>query len=259
MPSKRILNWMGNWIKRVGTHIESRLLESKHPAHRRVIKGDALNKQLAWQDVSIPEKQRQLVEFELRAMYAGNPALPYTSLAKACTLTERLDGSFVEIGCSSGYYSEVLKHLLNRKINYTGVDYSPAFIALAKKLYPFIPFLVADTTALPLADNSFDVVLAAGVIQFVADYSTAIRESARVAKAWCIFHRVPVLQSAETILLAKPAYGVETLTIRFNEAALLAEFQAAGLSLQQELLIDAAYDADLKETLSSKTYMCRKT
>mgnify|MGYP000555746097 CR=1 FL=1 len=66
--------------------------------------------------------------------------------------------SLLEIGCSSGYYSEVLA-ARGIDARYHGCDYSKAFIELARRHYPALPFDVMDATQLGYAGGQFDVVV----------------------------------------------------------------------------------------------------
>ena len=57
--------------------------------------------------------------------------------------------SLLEVGCASGYYTEVIDKLAPRPFHYTGVDFSEEMIRLAKQYYPESRFLVADARVLP--------------------------------------------------------------------------------------------------------------
>src|SRR5690349_12071645 len=43
----------------------------------------------------------------------------------------------------------------------TGIDFSPAMVEIAKRLYPSITFRIGDAQALDFPDGSFDAVIAA--------------------------------------------------------------------------------------------------
>lgn len=65
----------------------------------------------------------------------------------------------LDAGCGTG---RLIGHLraLNERIVPTGVDLSPAMLVHARASHPDVAFLEADLMALPLADESFDGVLA---------------------------------------------------------------------------------------------------
>lgn len=211
-----------------------------------------------WKDPSIPTKQRPLVQSELSQMYDGDIPRVYQAAADAVRATGMLNGRIIEIGCASGYYYEVLRHLLRQDVHYIGIDYSPSLIAQARQVYPHVPFLIADATRLPLVENGCDIILSGGVLLHVPRYDVAIRESARTAKHWCIFHRVPVKPSAPTVFFSKRAYGVEVVELVFQEGELLGLFRAAGLTLAREFTVVAGRLEGIAEDVLTKTYVCRK-
>ena len=88
--------------------------------------------------------------------------------------------------------------LLPGGISYTGIDYSDAMIARARARYPSAAFEVADATRLPYADGAFDIVFNGVSLMHIIDYRAAIREAARVAARYCIFHTVPVFDDHQT-------------------------------------------------------------
>ncbi len=153
----------------------------------------------------------------------------------------RPDASVLEIGCSSGYYADVLK-IAGVNVSYTGCDYSDAFVALAREIYPGLRFEVQDATALHYADESFDVVISGCCLLHIPEYETAVAETARVAREYAIFHRTPVVIGEPTKYFRKRAYGVETVEIHFNEPAFLALLEAHGLALQKTYTLSEEQD-----------------
>jgi SAM-dependent methyltransferase len=210
----------------------------------------------AWKDESLPGKQRALVERELAAMYQGGSITPFDVLANALRplLTRHPSAAVLEIGCASGYYREVLRYLLGRPINYTGVDYSPAMIDLARDYYPAGNFSVADGARLPFADQSFAVVISSCVLLHVPNYQQHIRETTRVAGDVIVVHRTPICRTRPTHHLRKKGYGVDMVELCFNEGELLALFAEGGFTVtsQQEFHADAARDE------YGVTYVCQR-
>src|SRR6185436_8101530 len=92
----------------------------------------------------------------------------------------------LEIGCSSGFYSEVLR-IKGIDTAYRGCDYSRAFVALARQCYPAVPFDVEDAVDLTYASGTFDIVVSGGCILHIADYEKAIAEAARVSRQYVVF------------------------------------------------------------------------
>jgi len=228
---------MGRTAEILERHLRYRREKDLYPLPTSISEGhqpispDAVSERhtLAWQDESIPVRQRGLVQSELAAMYQGIPPQVYTVLASALRGRLGPGDRLLEIGCASGYYYEVLSYLLNRPVRYTGVDYSRALIAMAKDFYPLALFHVADGAALPYPDSAFDVVVSSCVLLHVPNFEAHILETARVAGRWVVAHRTPICQQQPTQYMTKTAYGIETVELRFNEDQLLSAFRAAGL------------------------------
>ncbi|MBW8889334.1 MAG: glycosyltransferase [Fibrobacteres bacterium] len=209
----------------------------------------------AWKDQAIPLRQRALVQGELRDMYAGRIPRVYRTMADAVRPYAAEGMELLEIGCASGYYSEILEYLLPYRLRYQGADYSEALIGMARDLYPQTPFHVADGAALPFPDGRFPVVVSSCVLLHVPNYLEHIRETIRVSGRLVIAHRTPVSRNRPTQYLRKFAYGVETVELLFNEKEVLAAFAEGGLSLRES--IDAGSDPAKDEYCF--TYVFEKT
>ncbi len=84
------------------------------------------------------------------------------------------DGDKVlDVGCGNGRLLELLK---DKKIDYTGVDFSENLVNLAKQKYPQNNFLVADNLNLPFPDNNFNKVFSVAVLHTIP--SKELREKA---------------------------------------------------------------------------------
>ena len=192
-------------------------------------------------------------------MRRGQPRRDFQVAARAVAATALRDPLLVEVGCGSGYYSEVLPLLMGGPLRYIGVDYASGMMALATELYPEVPFLLGDASALPLDGESCDILLSGTSLMHVVDYQQAIAESVRVARHWCIFHTVPVMARRSTTLLRKQAYGAPVVEVIFNQAELERLFTSNGLDIQ------ATYDSipyDVSDVIGEPswtlTYLCRK-
>ncbi len=199
---------------------------------------------MAWQHKELPARQRGLVQQELEQMYAGSIRPQFAALAELSRPYLR-DGSIVlELGCSSGYYYEILEYLLGIHINYTGVDYSEGMIAMARDFYPKPQFFCADAKSLFFADRQFDLVISSCVLLHVPNYRQHIEETCRVARDLILVHRTPVCRNNPTVSMAKQAYGVETIEYRFNEQELLNEFELHGFSPSTLIEISGCPEGD---------------
>lgn len=185
----------------------------------------------AWQSEDIPAKQRALVQKELDDMYKGKAPVIYRVLSEMLRPHIRPGDSVLEIGCASGYYYEILEYLMNKRIGYTGVDYSEPLISMARDYYPQAEFVVADGANLPFSDSQFIAAISSGVLIHVPNYRRHIAETARVAKEFVVAHRTPVCRKRATQYFKKFAYGIETVELCFNENEILSEFVSHGLKL----------------------------
>jgi len=210
----------------------------------------------AWQHGSLPERQRKLVDSQLKSYLAGEPAEVFDTLVEALKrLPSAERRTLLEIGCSSGYYSEVVA-ARGIDARYHGCDYSNAFIDLARRCYPALPFDVMDATQLGYADGQFDVVVSGGCLLHIPNYSQAISETSRVAKHFAIFHRTPVFHKMPTSHFVKEAYGVKTIEIHFNEKELVRMFAEHGLQVID--IVTADVDWKNGDAFAVKTYACHK-
>jgi SAM-dependent methyltransferase len=185
----------------------------------------------AWQDPSIPAKQRSLVQQELAEMHRGQPPVVFQALAELMEPLLDEGDTVLEVGCASGYYAEIIEYLTNKRIAYTGVDYSEALIAMARQCYPKARFDVADGAAMPYDDRQFRWVISSCVLLHTPNYLDQIRETCRVAGQYVIAHRTPVCRTRPTQYFKKFAYGVETVELLFNEQAFVEAFQSFGFTL----------------------------
>lgn len=83
----------------------------------------------------------------------------------------------LDVGCGEG---RLTRHLAGLGHRIAGIDGSPKMIAAATALSPDLELRVADAAALPLADGSFDLVVAFMSLHDVDDLEGAVREIARV-------------------------------------------------------------------------------
>ena len=96
-------------------------------------------------------------------------------------LSGRQGGTLLDAGCGPAVMTDAL---LDRGYEYHGVDLSDAMIAEARRRVRDrrARFEVADIQDLPYPNQSFDVVLALGVLEYVPDLDRAIDEIARVLR-----------------------------------------------------------------------------
>jgi SAM-dependent methyltransferase len=187
-----------------------------------------------WLAARTAARQERAYQRLIATMKRGEPRLDFKVAAEAIASTGITCPRVLEVGCGSGYYSEVLAALLPDKIAYTGTDYSEQMIARARARYPSVVFEVADATNLPYANSAYDVVFNGVSLMHIIDYQAAIREAARVAAGYCIFHTVPVFDDYRTMFLRKYAYGTPVIEVIFNKQELIALCRDCGLRLERE-------------------------
>ena len=214
-----------------------------------------------WRDPMVAERQHTAFVPLLRQMYKGKPREDFIAVATAVQTTGVEDPLLIEIGCGSGWVSEVLTHLLKRPVRYVGLDYSRAMTALGKRCYPDLPFIVGDATVLPFQDGACDILLSGTVLMHMLGYREAISESRRVTRRWCIFHTVPIAQQRPTTLLRKFAYGSPVIEVVFNVEEFLKLIEMNGFALHHVLeSIPHNYLSQiLDEPISTRTYVCEIT
>lgn len=223
--------------------------------HTEIAAGDITTEMCnAWQDVALPARQRALVQKSLAAMYRGEDMGAYRVLAELLKPHVSDNSTLLELGCSSGYVFEILEYFLNKQLDFTGVDYSRAMIAMAKDYYPRANFFVADGANLFFADRQFQVVISSCVLLHVPNWREHVFETVRVADKFVVASRTPVRRENMTSYMKKYAYGVETVELAFYEDEFVREFLLNGLEL-----VDAVqYDGDIASDLYQVTYLFKR-
>lgn len=243
-----------------------KILNLFRPSRRQKISGqysiignpnrEQLKKEWAdvWKNDSIPTQQQKITEKQLPSFEEVRHMKVLVDLVREADLSSP---SLLEIGCSSGYFSEIFEKS-SLHVKYTGCDYSPEFINVAKKCYPAVPFHVCDTTSLPYKDNAFDIVVSGCCILHVVDYEKAIAESARTSKEFVIFQRTPVLHERMTTFTKKSGYGLPMMEIFFNEEELVRLFSKNCLLVQKIITIGSMRIQGIEEPIFLKSYLCKK-
>lgn len=209
----------------------------------------------AWQDPSIPLQQWTLARVEIERLKHGYEIPLFEALRKTLARIESRDHAplLLEVGAGSAYYSEILP-LLGFSCNYHASDYSHTCELLARKLYPLVPFELADAASLPFQDNSVEILLSGCVVIHTLNYAKVIEESARVASRYVIMNRTPLVLQGPAQYFEKEAYGVPCLEIHFDEDELLNLFVACDLEVVSKELIFA----NKADNYAQATYLLKK-
>ncbi len=140
----------------------------------------------------------------------------------------------LDAGCGTG---EFLALAIRRGANAAGIDISSDMLAVARRRAPEADLREGDITALPYADDAFDVVTAFNAVQFTDDVPATIAELARVAP---------------NVAVCNWADGSELLdlfaALRNDTAAprrpLDEHVRAAGLTIAQAADVATPYESD---------------
>ena len=213
----------------------------------------------AWKSPGLAVAQLEVVTAELDAFARGEPIPVYDVFIRLLArIPDVGTKSLLEVGCSSGYYADVLR-LRDIRTKFAGCDFASEFVTLARRRFPSVDFRVEDATRLGYGDASWDIVVSGCCILHIPNYPAAIREAARVARSWVLFHRTPVIHTTPTRYYRKLAYGVSCIEIHFNETELLDLFRAAGLRLVDAETVGVGGQAPAGDVQVMKSYLCAKS
>lgn len=195
----------------------------------------------SYADPAIAGKQRELVDKQLADMRAGNAPEHFSTIEMVLNHIRRQEVlteptkrlTLLDAGCGSAYYSEVVDHFAPNLVEYTGCDYNPGMVALAKERYPDLPVYECDVRKLTVFDDAtFDIVLSGATIIHIREWRMALKELARIARKWLVLHRTWVhIDDTPTTRELHDAYGQQVWYYTFNEADLLKQVRKLNFDL----------------------------
>jgi len=262
MKLPRIVRQIGKRVVKASSILRRHIMSS---SDHRVLGGKEEARSVTassagWLAARTVARQERAYRGLIADMKRGEPRLDFKVAAEAIVATGIADPRVLEVGCGSGCYSEVFATLLPGGVRYAGIDYSDAMIASARAHYPSLAFEVGDATRLPYADAAFDIVFNGVSLMHIVEYEAAIREAARVAANYCVFHTVPVFFEHRTTFLRKYAYGAPVVEIIFGKPELMSLCRQSGLRLEREW---AGIQYDMSEVTghhsTTETYLFSKT
>ena len=156
------------------------------------------------------------------------------SLEAALERLERPPRCVLDVGTGTGIAARRLAARF-RKAEVVGVDLSPRMIEEANRLAPRelagrLRFQVADATALPFPDASFDLVVLLNMIPFFDELARVTAPAGWLVTAWSSGPGTPIYVAPETLrerLEPRGFGGFEEIT-RGNGSALIARRAVAG-------------------------------
>lgn len=183
-----------------------------------------------WSNDIVSHLQRILVNYQLYQTKIGNPPIVFKIIKDIFDNITENHLTLLDVGCTSGYYFEVINSIFPGKYTYTGCDYNKEALKLAKQYYPFPTFDYQDVTNLKYKDNQFDIIFLSGVIEHVPNFKSAINELCRVSNKYIILHRI-MLTDDETFCTKGTQYFVEVIRYTYNKKQLLSLFKNNGFHL----------------------------
>ena len=111
--------------------------------------------------------------------FPGHRDILVQSRARYEFVAPYVHGRLLDLGCGRGYGFEVL---LPKSDGQVGIDISPSFLHEARNSLPAVLFACAEGDALPLANCSFDSVVAFEVIEHAQNDQVFLDEIRRVAR-----------------------------------------------------------------------------
>lgn len=157
------------------------------------VRGDLWSQ--AWEAQSCADQQGELAVREVSKWKNGGPVKPFDVFREMVESVFGHSSTFrlLEVGCGTGHYSQVLWHLWPHAI-YAGLDYSPAMIQTAMKMFKsqYDIFIRGEAEILPFSEGTYDVVVLGSVLGCCNDWRAAINEAFRVSSKYVLMHRVAV-------------------------------------------------------------------
>src|ERR1043165_7520812 len=158
----------------------------------------------------------------------------------------------LDLGCGTGIVARVLRERLGGGAHLTGIDVNAGMLAKARSIAPDITWIEGNALALPVADRSFELVLAQQVLQFTPDRAAAVREIRRVlapggrvlAATWRPRTKQPLFDALGKI--AEKHLGPDNdKRMSLDGDALRALFEAAGFTdiKLEEVSLQERFDA----------------
>lgn len=216
-----------------------------------------MNLEDAWKSPLIPQRQWDVIALERDKIEHGKymEVPPYRAFVDCLTGIINYDykrkdtmeypASIIEIGASSGLYSRLIEKAFGKTFDYTGLDYSQAFVDFAKKTHPDVKYLLGDAVCLEnIPTNKYDVVISGCCLLHIPEWKKAMREAVRVAKSYVIFHRTPIVTKKQTYSFTKLAYGVECMEWNFNRRDFFGTIDLLGLKVINEVEVFSQPEID---------------
>jgi len=215
----------------------------------------------SWNSVSLIETQHQSFQSLLAAAREGRARVDLRVLREFLEDICRKLGeplSLLEIGCGSGYLSEVASEV-STQISYSGLDSSSGMITKAKESYPQLNFYIGSDQDLGFLENSFDFVLSGASLMHSEDAYVHVREASRVARKYVLIHTVTTADLASGLRFTKQGYGQPLQETVFSNTELGLIIERSGLiPLEKRRLFDYVIEKEIGVDLNVWSMKCIK-
>jgi SAM-dependent methyltransferase len=216
--------------------------------------GDIAKTIETWQLESTPREQWKIVSQQIKRLKQNIETTEFKSFREALETSYETNDCFnvLEVGCSSGYYSEVLNRSFPNS-SYIGVDFSKQFIDFGAEKFPNINLQQMDAHDLgEFADRQFDCVVSGCVLLHLPNWENALIESARVANRTLILHRTP-LSDTNTQRYIKSAYGSPTLEWQFSINDINEQLAAKSFQLKRVIQLSSSDNGQVATMIYERT------
>jgi trans-aconitate methyltransferase len=213
-----------------------------------------------WKSSNIPIEQFKIVSKQLSSFREGNDIPEFKVFLEHLSALGLKDNSkIIEIGCSSGYYSEIVE-FHNPRLHYIGIDYSREFVNFAFDIYPQKSFLIADANFLPLKTEILDCVVLGSVLLHLMQWEESLAKVAELNSKFLIVHRQPVIIEKPSYYYFKKAYSTKMFEWILNRDHLIKVLASFDYKLVKESKVNSNETSNYSSILpTTSTFTFIKT
>jgi malonyl-CoA O-methyltransferase len=130
----------------------------------------------------------------------------------------------IDLGCGTGNITKKLVETLNYQ-KVIALDHAEKFLQVAKRLALAVPILLADFDAIPLADNTIDLVFSNMALQWSLDITITLKEISRILSTQgTLIFSIPVLGTFHELLESQRLLTMKALEERFLNNEILVNY-----------------------------------
>jgi SAM-dependent methyltransferase len=158
----------------------------------------------SWKSEAVAEQMRSLSD---RQLQSADDVAPFSAFVEAVEmLVSDFDlpqpASFLDLGCGVGQYSDLLDEHFPGRFVYTGSDYSPEIVAVARAARPGRTFMVNDLLESSLDLGGYDVLFASGLIDVLDEFERGLDVLLGAASPIVLLHRQRVVDRPSYVEVA---------------------------------------------------------